>query len=129
MIGINTIGIGTRPIKFPSQVKGIITPITANKIDEKYTNLCALLSINGSLAVLIICIPSKLDTILYENHMVWKVGASCNLKTNNSMAKTIISKIELIGPINNINFFKLFILNLLGFFKYSSSTLSKGKVS
>ena len=64
MIGKYIEGIGTRPIRPPNQVNGIITPITANKKDEAYTNLCALLSIKGNLAVLIICIPSKLETIL-----------------------------------------------------------------
>ena len=35
-----------------------------SKIEEKYTTLCALLCTKGMCAVLIICIPSKLETIL-----------------------------------------------------------------
>ena len=45
------------------------------------------------------------------------------------LAKTIKSNAELKGPINSIKSFKLLMLNCLGFCKYSSSTLSKGKVN
>ena len=50
-------GIYSTKLKVELQCKNIAT-------EEKYTTLLALLSINGFLAVLIICIPSKLETIL-----------------------------------------------------------------
>ena len=56
--------IGTKPIIFPNAVKGTIRPININEKDERYTNLFALLCINGIFAVLIICIPNKFETIL-----------------------------------------------------------------
>ena len=45
-------------------------PASINNIEEKYTGLLALLCTNGSFAVLIICSPIKLETILYVKLIV-----------------------------------------------------------
>ena len=59
-------------MKLPKGVNGTTIPININKIEEKYTILLALLCIKGTFAVLIICIPIKFETILYENQMFGK---------------------------------------------------------
>lgn len=56
--------IGTNPIIAPNLVNGTNIPITINNIDDKYSILLALLCINGIFAVLIICIPTRFETIL-----------------------------------------------------------------
>jgi len=56
--------IGTSPIALPKVVNGTTIPTNINKIDDAYTYLWALLWINGTLAVLIICIPIKFETML-----------------------------------------------------------------
>mgnify|MGYP000318379728 CR=1 FL=1 len=117
LIGMKLYGVGT------------IIAIILKIIDEAYTILFALLSINGILEVLIICIPTRLETTPYENQIVWKIEASLIPSINQIEAKTIISKIELKGPINNMKCFKLLMFHFLGSFKYSISTLSKGKVN
>ena len=38
--------------------------VVINAIEEKYTALCALLSLKGVFAVLIMCIPIRFDTML-----------------------------------------------------------------
>ena len=113
----------------PKNVNGTIIAIILKIIDEAYTILFALLSINGILEVLIICIPTRLETTPYENQIVWKTAASLIPSINQIEAKTIISKIELKGPINNMKCFKLLMFHFLGSLKYSISTLSKGKVN
>lgn len=55
---------GINPIIAPRKVKGTIMPANINIIEEKYTGLLALLCINGNFAVLIICRPTKLETML-----------------------------------------------------------------
>ena len=55
---------GTSPIKPPNPVKGNKIPIIINEIEEIYTGLLALLWKNGNFDVLIMCIPSKFETIL-----------------------------------------------------------------
>ena len=56
--------IGTSPIIAPKAVNGTTKPIIIKAIDDIYTALCALLCINGIFDVLIICIPTKFETIL-----------------------------------------------------------------
>ena len=66
-IKINAIycpAIGTNPMKLPKGVNGTIIPTSINKIEEKYTILLALLCIKGIFAVLMMCIPTKFETIL-----------------------------------------------------------------
>ena len=128
IINICCPAIGTSPIAFPKGVNGTKIPNIINKLDDIYTALFALLSINGVFAVLIICIPIKLETILYVNHIVWKWETSLTINTNHNDINTIKSKSELTGPINSINLFKLFISNFFGFSKSSLSTLSNGIV-
>lgn len=70
IITIYFISIGSNPIIFPNVVNGTRIPIIINKIDDIYTALFALLCINGIFAVLIICNPTKFETILYVNHIV-----------------------------------------------------------
>ena len=87
------IGIGTNPIMLPSQVNGTAIPIIIKSSDEKYTGLLAMLSTNGFLAVLIICIPNRFETMLYVNHIVWNSAASLKLNLNHKNANTIKTKI------------------------------------
>ena len=116
--------IGTKPIISPKKEKGTAIATILSRIEEKYTILDALLCTKGNFAVLIICIPIKLDTTPYENQIVWNTAASLIPNINQIEEKTIISKRELRGPIKSIKCFKLFKLHIWGFSKYSSSTLS-----
>ena len=54
--------IGTKPMILPIKVNGTIIAIKLRAMEEKYTILDALLCTKGNFAVLIICIPIKLDT-------------------------------------------------------------------
>ena len=57
-------GRDTSPIIPPSHVYGINIESMLIKIEDKYTMFDAWLCTKGILAVLIICMPSKLETIL-----------------------------------------------------------------
>ena len=132
-MNINNICIidkGTRPKKLPINVKGTNTANKLNRIDEAYTIFEALLCINGTFEVLMMCKPIKFDTTPYENHIVWNVAASSVLSPNinHSEANISKSKNELNGPIINMKRFKLLRFQVRGLDVYSLSTLSNGKV-
>ena len=58
------------PIALPINVNGTIIAIILSAIDDIYTAFDAWLCLNGIFAVLIICIPTKFETILYVNQVV-----------------------------------------------------------